>query len=137
MFSASTKTFLFLFNLDMTNLTGCSKSSGNNLSINNDTTANTRSKCYHNYIFMSFSCSLPHFSQGSYICIISYHNVFNSRKPFHDFYNINNSPSKVYTFINNCSLKDRTWYSNSNPLNFILSYLFFLAFISYRICNIF
>ena len=56
---------------NMSDLTACSVKSCNDLSIYDDTAADTGSKCYHDNVFTAFSCPLPHLSESCHVGIIS------------------------------------------------------------------
>ena len=86
----------------MTDFSTCSMSTANDFSINNDSTANSCSQSYEDYILRSCCCTFPCLSKCCYICIIS---GFGRKScQFCEFFcNFFESPEKVY----------RTWYLSS------------------------
>ena len=57
--------------MNVSDLAACAVGSGNDLSINDDSTANTGSQCYHDTALMSGCCAFPHLPQSCHIGIIA------------------------------------------------------------------
>ena len=93
--------------------------------INNNSTADSGSKCDHNNIFAALSCTQPHLSKCSYIGIIPYL-CFHTGKFFHLSFYFFISPAKVRCILNNSFRIYRCRNSDSDSFHFIFRNLLFL-----------
>ena len=121
--------------MDMAKLSSGSISSCNYFTVDDDSAANTCSKCDHNNILISFSATLPHLTERSYIRIIS----CLDKKPcllFQFFLNIYNIPAKIYTFMYYTFIVNRSRHAKSDSLNIFFINILFFHLTKYRCCNI-
>ena len=132
-FSTSAVLCLFIVHTQVSDLSTCSVCSNQRTSIYDHASSNTGSKCDHDHVFPAFSCSQPHFSQGSNIGIIAgfYRKTCQF---FHLSLYLFISPAKVRRILNNSLCIYRCRNSNPDSGHFLYSQSFFfhLSFQRFR-----
>ena len=107
----------------------------NNLSIYDDSTADTGSKCYHNDILTALGTALPHLTESCNVGIISYLD----RKPGQVAKlgcHINDSPAQVDADIYHAIAAYRSRNTDSDSLYLALGNAFLRQLIINCLCNI-
>ena len=136
--SAVTTVTSFLFLMVyccMTNLSACTVSTANNLSINDNSTANSSSKSYKNYILRTCSCTFPCFSQSCYISIISSFRC-KACQLCQFLCNCLKSPIKIYCTRHFASFINRTRNTNAYTVNVFFFHLALCDLIQNSLRNI-
>ena len=124
-----------MVNCCMTDLSACTMSTANDLSINDDSTSNACSKSYKNDILSSCCCTLPCFSKCSYIGIISCFGR-KSCQLCQFLCNFFKSPEKIYRTWHFPSLINRSRYTDSHTVDFFFIQFTLCDLVKNRLCNI-
>ena len=111
--------------MDMADLSACTMGSGNDLSVDDDSAADSGSECYHNNIVVAGSAALPHLTESCHIGIISgfYRQTCKLLQFFLQLYI---TPVKVYGTDHGTILVDRSRNTNSHTGNGVAGDPFFL-----------
>ena len=105
------------------------------LTVNNDSTANTSSQCNHDHIGGTCCRTFPRFSKSSYICIIASFRR-KSCQFFHFSCNILIAPVKVYCTVHLAFGVYRSRNTDSNAFYIIFGNAFFFDLGIYGCCHI-
>ena len=120
----------------MSNLTTGTMRSGNNLTIHNNSSADTGSQSSHDQVFRSLTTAFPHFSQCCYVRIISNFYRNSSQKIFQFISQHRISPMKIYCHCDLSFSDYRSRHSYTYTANLFFCNLFLVHFIEDCFCDI-
>ena len=121
----------------MSYFSSCSVNTRDDVSVNDETSADTGSQCHHEQIAVTFSTALPHFAKGRNIGIISCRTSdVSAHKLSHFLCGPVSMPAKVHTYMNVTVRLYRTRNSDADAFDIIKLQLFLSHMSLYGICHI-